>query len=186
MRAVTRNLALVGGALVLGAGAMAIAVLAPMEPPRVEPLPPPQRPAPAAVAAPIDPPPPVAIAPPPATPPSPVAAVMEPPAAPATAPAPELVARVNQQLQDALAPLRLQAARECGAAPERITVDVVVDAEGHQLARAISDERGASAEFMACVRAIPLGPLAVDPTGMTMNVQVPLLFAGEGSPGRAE
>lgn len=164
--------------MALGAAAVALALLAPIKTPRAEPPAPPPSPAPVAVTPPVAPLPPAPVESPPPPPPPPTAAVPEAPAAPPTSPTPELVARVSQQLQAALEPLKLQAKVECGAAPARVTLDIVVDAQGHELARSLSDERSASPEFMACVRSIPLEPLHVDPPGVTVNAQVPLFFDG--------
>ena len=121
---------------------------------------------------------------PPAAQPSPVAA-----AAPQSPPDPvaEVVAQVTQQAKVELENLRPRLMSSCwpsgglgaGQRSATLTFHMTFDAQGHEIARGISESRRAvraSAEFAKCVRILDGTLLSIPPPGRTVAISIPVSF----------
>ncbi|MHB8872504.1 MAG: hypothetical protein ACYC8T_02350 [Myxococcaceae bacterium] len=124
-----------------------------------------------------------------ALPPAPVAvttAPLPPEPVPSTAPpSPEVMRRANEQAAAALDREHPRFLSQCwkptplpGMAPSaRFTFQIVVDAEGKELARGISEDREEHrAGVGECLRNLPPEPLHIDPPGHTVTLDVPVVL----------
>jgi hypothetical protein len=125
----------------------------------------------------------------PAPVPSPVAAPPPRTASPArrpAAPAPvtsQVMARVASEARAKLDGLRSHVTSKCsppggsGGAPVKVTYHLAFDAAGHEIARAVDEERtGQAGTFGKCLRGLPGMALSVTPPGATVAVSVPTSY----------
>ena len=98
---------------------------------------------------------------------------------------PELVDRVTQETKARIEELRAHIVSRCwpggasggGPSSTQITLDVTFDAQGHEIARGISEDRRSPApEFVRCLRNLEGTVLSVAPPGANVGVNVPVTF----------
>ncbi len=97
-------------------------------------------------------------------------------------PSPALVARVAEEAGQALEAARPELTARCvppgrppGQAAARFTLNVTFDASGREIARGLSEDRGArSPEVAGCLRRLPLGALRVSAPGANVGVRLAL------------
>jgi hypothetical protein len=112
-----------------------------------------------------------------------VAAGPAAPARPATFTEAKVVAEASARLKldelrgDMLSRCWPSGGLEGGRTSARLTFSLAFDADGREIARGISEDRAAPAgAFARCLRALPVGSLAIPPPGARVGVKVAMVF----------
>jgi hypothetical protein len=107
------------------------------------------------------------------------------PSTPAADPRTELLTRVREEAKAQLETYRNEVVSQCwpakglpkGARTATLTVNVTFDAQGHEIARGISEDRRAPAgEFGRCVRNLNGITLGISPPGSNVAVSIPVSY----------
>jgi hypothetical protein len=120
-----------------------------------------------------------------AAPPSQIPPPAPAPAAAAADPRTELATRVREEAKAQFETYRNEIVSQCwpekglprGARTAKLTINVTFDAQGHEIARGISEDRRAPAgEFGRCVRSLSGITLGVSPPGSNVAVSIPVSY----------